>query len=415
MQTIATVSGTVRRLDQLGVDTEVAAGGNTAADPSNSGTINQGARQQLASVGVMRRLQARVEAPAVQWTRNQGLYVPQAEYKVCYDRESTTNYTLGSFCKQRDGPSIGVIIEWKNYLGNYPDSKKLALSRAERIADQLAALDKPSSFRTLNCVGWFLEESRDRCGLMFRVPDTAWPNPGPAPNQRPSLRVASLAQLVKHMTKPCLASRVRLAFLLSYSMLELHLARWLHKSFTASNILFFAHQSPEDQADNDWMHRVDLAQPYVASFGTARPDSSFEQSEPVSLATMVEAEYRHPVYVARTVAVDQHRESEPGARRMLQPRYHRAFDVYSLGCVLLEVFTWKQLCSLGWNTAYTNAPDTWRANLERVARRNVPFMAGPVVTEIIVRCLGARADPDAEGDLEAFFWDVVERLDEVRV
>ncbi len=89
-------------------------------------------------------------------------------------------------------------------------------------------------------------------------------------------------------------------------------------------------------------------------------------------------------------------------RHMLQPWYHRAFYVYSLGCILLEVFTWMPLRSLGWNAAYTNAPDTWRANLERMAKRNAPFMAGPVVTEIIVKYLGASADPDAEGDLEAF-------------
>lgn len=205
-------------------------------------------------------------------------------------------------------------------------------------------------------------------------------------------------------------------------MLELHLARCLHKSFNSSNILFFGLEGLKDKSAKDWMSRIDLTQPYIASFGTAQPDSSFEQSEPACAAAMSEEEsmYRHPVYVARTAATDQSqgRGSSVGGRRMLQPRYHRAFDVYSLGCVLLEIFTWTPLRSLGWSArTHANNPKAWRESLEKAAKKNVLFYAGPLATEIVVWCLAASADPDCAegGDLEAFCWEVLEKLDQVCV
>jgi len=163
------------------------------------------------------------------------------------------------------------------------------------------------------------------------------------------------------------------------------------------------------------MHRVDLTQPYVASFGTAHPGSSFYQSEPACKVMAVEAEYRHPAYVAGTRLVQAQGEAAAGNGRVLQPRYHRAFDVYSLGCVLLGVFTWTTLRSMG--RGWEEAPQVWREDLVRVARRNVPFMAGSVVMEIVARCLDVGVDLDGEGngDLEGFCWDVLERLDKVRV
>jgi len=392
MQTIATVSGTLLSLDQLGVNSV------TADSESDS------AQQQLSTLHAMRRLKAKLESPGPGQGSNTDLYIPQAEYHIGYKETSTKNFALGSFSKTLGGSSMEVVIEWKNYLGTDPDAKKLALSRTNLIASLLASPNKPSSFRTLECVGWFVEEHRHRCGLLFRLPCPT------APNLQPP-RLVSLAELIESKIKPSLADRVRLAFLLSYSLLELHLSEWLHKSFTASNILFFVVQDPKDKTAHDWIQRVDLTQPYVASFGTARPDSSFYQSEPACKVMMVEAEYRHPAYVAGICHVQGEQ-----AERVLQPRYHRAFDVYSLGCVLLEVCTWKPLKSMGWNTAYAAAPHTWREHLKKsVARKNLSFMVGPVMTEVVVRCLGVGLDLDGEVDLEGFCWEVVERIDSIRV
>lgn len=101
----------------------------------------------------MRSLQRRVEAPGSQWTRIADLYIPQAQYRVGYDCASTSKCVLGSFSKQQGGQSIDVVTEWKNYLGVDPAAKQLALSRADPIANQLAAPDKPESFPVLDCVG----------------------------------------------------------------------------------------------------------------------------------------------------------------------------------------------------------------------------------------------------------------------
>jgi len=168
-----------------------------------------------------------------------------ANHHTSYIQAYTTNFALGSFRRHLSGPSIDVIIEWNNHLGTDTDANQLALPRTKLIASQLASANKPPSFRTLDCVGWFLEEPRRRCGLLFRIPSSP-STPNPQPDSR--LRLVSLTQLLHptSKTKPSLADRVQLGFLLSYSMFELHLSHWLHKSFTASNILFVV-QDPKDK------------------------------------------------------------------------------------------------------------------------------------------------------------------------
>lgn len=400
MQDMATVSGAILSLDRL----EIA---------PTSWSQSASTHGQLSNLGAMRQLRAIFEASGGQEAGNRDLYVPQAEYKVGYNKACTSPRTLGRFCRQRGDTSIDVVIEWKNYLVNDRGSKQLAVSRSECIANLLAAPNKPEAFRLLDCVGWFLEESKDRCGLMFRVPAKALPA---QQSTAQPLRLASLAQLIQQTkTRPCLADRVQLAFLLSYSMLQLHLAKWLHKSFTSSNITFFGLADPGETTS--WLQRIDLTQPYIGSLGTARPDAPFEQSEPACAASMQGIEYQHPVYLAGLAAAQLATRStqQQGSRCVLQSRYHRAFDVYGLGCVLLEIFTWKPLPSLGWRKEFETSPKDWQAHLKKVAEKNIPFMAGPVVTEIILRCLDVSGSPDEVDDLEAFCWDVIEKLDQVKV
>ncbi|ORY19434.1 hypothetical protein BCR34DRAFT_552052 [Clohesyomyces aquaticus] len=398
VQRIATASATIASLDRQGQRPDAQA-------------LHQ--YPEIGGVFAMRKQQDRTEATGRSWVRYNSLQVEQFEYKVWYDRMSgSTARTLGTFVKAAGSPKQDVLIEWKYYVGSDPISKDYALSRAERISERLSGTDKPPSFRILDCVGWFVEESRNRCGIMFTLPKNLSHR---VSGMGDGVGCATLSDLIHSKTRPFLQNRLRLALLLTSSLLNLHLARWLHKNISSENIIFYADKANGDQ---EWMKKIDITRPYIASFGLARPDQSFEQSEIAASSNAVQRAYQHPDYLHGTM------KNNPSGEATIQvPRYHQAYDVYSLGCVLLEIGLWKPLSSLGWRDGYSNDLRKWRSVLMGATSHNVPFLVGSSYEEIVLSCLSVSAEEDeagnvnadAEGSMEAFCWDVVRKLDGLRV
>lgn len=393
IQRLTAASRTMATLDQLGIIPDYQA-------------LN--GYPEIKQLFLMRSEHSRTETVGRSWTRSKDLQVTKSEYNVWYD-----SVTSGS----ARGPGLfgssgdAVLIEWKYYIGSDPESKELALSRTERIAELLAVEGKPRGFRILDCVGWFLDGSHSRCGIMFSIPRHVEMKARDAGGR---IRCLSLSDLIAQRTKPTLRERFRLAYFLTMSLVELHLAKWLHKNFSSDNIIFFAAGKPND-ADLAKNLGVDFTAPYVASFGLARPDQHDAVSSLAMASAPVNKAYQHPDYSPRTV--------DSGDSSIPMARYHKAYDIYSLGCVLLEISIWKPLAELGW-ASFTDNPRGWKDRLLYVTDKNVAFHAGPIYEDIVLSCLNSEANIGLEagdggttrsGSAETFGWDVLRKLDQLSV
>lgn len=98
------------------------------------------------------------------------------------------------------------------------------------------------------------------------------------------------------------------------------LSNWLHKDFSSHNIVFTSSTGATEQAD-----LADLARPFVLGFKYSRPEDHEGLSSEIRVHESDESRlYQHP----NLSSLDS---------RNAAPRYCRMFDVYALGCVLLEI------------------------------------------------------------------------------
>ncbi|KAF8153269.1 prion-inhibition and propagation-domain-containing protein [Crassisporium funariophilum] len=358
---------------------------------------------QLRQILSMRQRQVDTEADNRQWIRYKSLEIEQWEYKLfLIAGTSDRKRQLAYYAARRDQATVKVMTEWKYYTSNDAAGKNLAMCRVERVAQLLSAASKPPELRILDCVGYIQDDSNSRCGLLYEVP---FGLEGGSGHNEKCPQVVSLHNVLRSKARPTLAERFRLARNLAGSMLEFHLANWLHKNFNAENVTFFV--SAESTAQD-----VDFDAPYIGSFGLSRPDGKYIDSEIIS-DNSINFAYVHPEYHYPTNIQNQNRN---GA---LVPRFHRAFDVYSLGCVLLEIGLWKPLVSIGWNDKYQTDLTGWSHLLQKCTRKNLAFIAGPIYTDVVLNCLESKVDTaDIRKESERvrdFCWEIMQKLDNLRV
>jgi len=101
-------------------------------------------------------------------------------------------------------------------------------------------------------------------------------------------------------------------------------------------------------------------------------------------------------------------------------KFQRKHDTYSLGCVLLEIGTWKGLEAFSWSSKYEKDQGKWHARLMQEMGK-LRAMCGRRYAESVRACLeyGAQIDAldgnDVRGDVQALAFDVLLRLEEVVV
>ena len=148
-----------------------------------------------------------------------------------------------------------------------------------------------------------------------------------SPDIQPSLR--PLSTLFNCTQLPILTRRLQIALALAETVLQLHTSGWLHKGICSENILYL------DQGPNTWEKGTSLG-PYVAGYEYARADNPLEMTEETPSNPVVDL-YRHP--------------QAQGAGRS---SFKKAYDLFALGCVLLEVALWTNLCEILHQTTNTS-------------------------------------------------------------
>ncbi|KAF5570314.1 hypothetical protein FPANT_13772 [Fusarium pseudoanthophilum] len=187
-----------------------------------------------------------------------------------------------------------VLIEEKRVQSRMKSKLK---PRVEALVRLLSQPPTPS-FQTFPCLGYTEEQGGFR--LVFSFP--------PGTDKPPSL----LSVLSKSSGPlPDVGMRLRLAAQVCQTLLNFHIVGWLHKDMRSENILLV---SPASSPPIDRLTR-----PYLCGFSFARQGSPTEISEQPS-EDLSRDIYRHPKALGET-----------------SDSFKRYIDIYSLGCVLIEI------------------------------------------------------------------------------
>lgn len=280
----------------------------------------------------------------------------------------------GLYKRNSNDPGEAVIVEWIAYEADTDlDIRLVIYQRVDNLARMLiSASNRHPDLHTLDCVGYLDDREHMRYGLTYRRPaQSVKPNPD------------TLASMIEdpQLRTPDLNDRIQLAHTLSVALWSFHSLDWLHKTFCPSNILFF--HGPEN-----------LSQPYITGFDSSRPDFLNEMTV-ASKNDMKEDLYRHPD------SLGVFRES-----------YRKAFDIYSLGLILLEIGLWKSLKEVH-RPKYTPAAFRDKVILPVLVPR-LGSRTGRTYQAVVDRCLRSNSPEDSEEAGKTMQW-IVLTLESLRV
>jgi len=206
---------------------------------------------------------------------------------------------------------------------------------------------------------------------------------------------------------PPLEHRVGLARTLCRAMLLWHSSGWIHHDFRSHNIIFT--NSPPAiggivRPQVTYYQGVDIVEPFLIGFGHARDEADisimFDDKKAISKTLKQQRKYWSPDYLASS-----------GSKRTNRS-FQRSHDIYSLGCVLLEIGVWKPLDSYSWDSSYEDDHKQWYRRLLREEGK-LRARCGSIYAEAVLTCL-RWATSDLETDVQALAFDILLKLEEIK-
>lgn len=88
--------------------------------------------------------------------------------------------------------------------------------------------------------------------------------------------------------------------------------------------------------------------------------------------------------------------------------YTQAFDVYSLGAVLLEIGLWQPLSTF----ETFDSESAFRENLVEIARSELPGQVGWIYANAVRECLSVERDENDAMSQQRLCWKVAAALDQ---
>lgn len=221
-----------------------------------------------------------------------------------YVPDKPLSYEGMEFARYKGDP---VLVEWKFVPSN---SWTDMLPQVKRLAAMLAS-PEGKDCQSLLCLGYLPWEERELYALMYTIPrDTT----------RGRWSLKTLSDLLVEQRHLSLGRRFEIATKMTQAVLQLHTAGWLHKSLRSNHIIFLA---PKGASPSEFLQST----PYLIGFEYARPDTA----KAAAFTQLPDTEPLNDLY------------RHPEARGVRRESYRKQFDVYALGCVLLEIGMWQAL------------------------------------------------------------------------
>ncbi|ERF69865.1 hypothetical protein EPUS_05407 [Endocarpon pusillum Z07020] len=227
-----------------------------------------------------------------------------------FQRRSTGTYTDEQDAEMQ---GIATLIEWKVFESGLPGEMAAAVERnTNDLAYFLQAQSRSPGLRSLSCIGFIkmpVETAEHvRYGLVYKAPEPR--APVASPTSLYDLLPQSEDEHISHEFD--LGDKFRVAQILAQSVYELHVSNWLHKGICSDNVLFWPRKGP----------KVTPTSAYLSGYEFTRPGRLRDNTQPAG--DVASSVYAHPLY------------------REGRVKYHRLFDIYSLGVTLLEIGLWAR-------------------------------------------------------------------------
>ncbi|KAJ5349006.1 hypothetical protein MYU51_011769 [Penicillium brevicompactum] len=262
---------------------------------------------------------------------------------------------------------VSVLVEFMPILAEAKmDNKSSRMEKLQQSLEQLLQNARISHLGLMRFLGYSIDQSNARYAFLYQMPVDYFPflqNPSDLLKElKPKPLVALLPSADEHRENrvPNLDTRFRLAYDLLMSALHLRSQNAVHGNINSSNVIFFPGRS--DASDDESGLAPDLRRPYLTS--PARFSGDGPTPEPLSSAM-----YRHPE--------DKRSVEDDGAW---------AYDLYSLGLILLEIGLWAPVGRL-WKMKYDR---TWfKHRVEDLYVKKLGPKCGGAYLQAVQLCLDA--------------------------
>lgn len=240
--------------------------------------------------------------------------------------------------------------------------------RLENLAKKLNELiprARTSHIGFLQFLGYFIDLACSQYAFVYRLPE----RPGyQLPRDigiayRPPKTLFSVLPSddgIMDAPVPPLEDRYRLAYNLVIAVLQLRDRELVHGNVNSSNIVFL--NKSDSLATRQDKVAEDIRNPYFISFGQLSDDGTRPSPEPLSTSV-----YRHPQ-----------------DRRSIDDSSAWAYDLYSLGLVLLEIGLWTPLNRL-WKSKYDQT--VFKSRIENVYAKKLASKCGTAYMNVVRTCL----------------------------
>ncbi|KAL2367791.1 hypothetical protein BDBG_08083 [Blastomyces gilchristii SLH14081] len=271
------------------------------------------------------------------------------------------------------GPIVPVLVEFSPIMLEMQNS--LQFPRRERLLQlfdtlqRLVENSRVSHLGLLKFVGYFIDMTYSRYAFVYQIPLEMFPllrQPSDVLRDvkpRPLVSLFHSGDGRPDCPIPNLESRFRLAYHLVLAVLHLRSQNVVHGNINSNNILVF----PDFQVANQRLlgdSSSEFSHPYLTSL--AQFDSEDKNAVPEPLSASM---YRHP-----------------DDRRVITDNSAWAYDLYSLGLVLLEIGLWTPISKL-WKMKYNNS--MFKSRIENVYVKRLAPKCGNSYLQIVQLCLDA--------------------------
>lgn len=262
--------------------------------------------------------------------------------------------------------TVPILVEYAPMLETQhavpvPGSQRL--DKVHKTIDQLTQNARVSHLGLLNFLGYCLDRPNSRYAFIYQMPIDYFPflrNPADLLSELKPKPLVALLQAGDDYQVPNLETRFRLAYDLLMTVLQLRSQNIVHSNINSGNVLIFPGLTT---SKNDEVRLTeDLRRPYLTSF------AQFSGNEP-SPEPLSSSMYRHP---------DDKRSIEDDAGW--------AYDIYSLGLVLMEIGLWTPISRL-WKMKYTNS--MFKQRIENVYLQKLGPKCGSAFLHMVQLCIDA--------------------------
>lgn len=257
-----------------------------------------------------------------------------------------------------------MMLETQNAI-TVPASQRL--EELHRSLDQLVENARVSHLGLLRFLGYYIDMPNSRYAFIYQMPMDYFPflrNPADLMKElkpKPLVSLFHSGDDHQDIPVPNLESRFRLAYNLILAVLHLRSQNVVHGNINSNNILIFPGLNDAQQNEIGSLTE-DLRHPYLTSCAQFSGDGP--APEPLSSGM-----YRHP-----------------DDKRLIEDDSAWAYDLYSLGLVLLEIGLWTPISRL-WKMKYNNT--MFKQRIENVYIKKLGAKCGTAYLHMVQLCLDA--------------------------